>query len=78
MFKVSGRPVDRAAAEVDPTMNSSSLSLSIAQLSTGMQQGQLEMAINVRVMRKANDIQAQAVQELLKSIGIGQQLDITA
>ena len=59
-------------------MNPSSLSLSIAQISTEREQTQLEMAVNVRLMKKSNQIQAQAVRELLRSIGVGQQLDITA
>ena len=59
-------------------MNPSSLSLSIAQISTEREQTQLEMAVNVRLMKKSNQIQAQAVRDLLRSIGVGQQLDITA
>ena len=59
-------------------MNTSSLSLSVAQLATGQAQTQLEAAVNVRVMKKANDLQAQAVQKLLSSMDIGQQIDITA
>ena len=59
-------------------MNTSSLSLSVAQLATAQAQTQLETAVNVRVMKKANDLQAQAVQKLLSSMDIGQQIDITA
>lgn len=57
----------------------SSLSLSIASLSTAQASQNVEMAAGVAVLKKAQDAQANAILSLLsQALGVGQNLDVLA
>ena len=53
------------------------ISLSIATQATVQKEAELQRAVNVAVLSEALDVQKEFVSELLQSLGIGQNVDVT-
>ncbi len=59
-------------------MTSSSMSMSVAQLTTQQVQNQVELAAQTRLMAKQLDLKEQTARDLFQSIGLGLRIDLTA
>ena len=59
-------------------MTSSSMSMSVAQLTTQQVQNQVELAAQSRLMAKQLDLKEQTARDLFQSIGLGLRIDLTA